>query len=70
VSAPARLLVMMDKMGPPLRETRGEIETLMTEHKCEAVPASAGAPSAEINVAGPDPAADPAPDPDPEPDAE
>jgi hypothetical protein len=41
----------------------------MTEHKCEVVPASAGAPSAD-NVAGPDPAADPAPDPDPEPDAE
>ena len=34
------LLAVIDKMGPPLNESGGDIENLMLEHKCEAAPAS------------------------------
>jgi hypothetical protein len=29
------LLVVMDKVGPPLSESRGDVENLMREHKCD-----------------------------------
>ena len=34
------LLVLVDKLGPPMNENRGDIERLMQEHDCEAAPAS------------------------------
>ncbi len=34
------LLVLVDKLGPPMNENRGDIEQLMQEHDCETAPAS------------------------------
>jgi hypothetical protein len=34
------LLVVIDKVGPPLNERRGDVEELMRQHSCEAAPAS------------------------------
>jgi hypothetical protein len=34
------ILTVIDKMGPPLNESRGDIEALMRQHKCEASSAS------------------------------
>ena len=34
------LLTVIDKLGPPWNERRGEIEELMQQKECEAVPAS------------------------------
>ena len=31
-----KLLAVMDKMGPPLDETRGDVEKLVAENKCQA----------------------------------
>lgn len=49
------LLVVMDKMGPPLDESRGDLEKLMSEHKCEAADAEAN-PAPQTSP-GSDPAA-------------
>jgi hypothetical protein len=40
------LLAVMDKMGPPLDESRGDLEKLMSEHQCAAAPASNSATEA------------------------
>jgi hypothetical protein len=39
------LLDIVDKMGPPLDENRGEIEQLMQEHRCAEVPAGNSDPA-------------------------
>ena len=51
------LLAVMDKMGPPLDESRGDLEKLMSEHKCE-VATDAGANPAPETAPGSEPAAD------------
>ena len=56
------LLVVMDKVGPPLSESRGDVENLMREHKCESA-AEAGTTSATQKV----PATQPTPDVPPTP---
>lgn len=73
------LLAVMDKMGPPLDESRGDVEKLMHEHNCEAVPAldsksspkstpsSESAPVKSAPATGPSPAPDPNPEPGPTP---
>jgi hypothetical protein len=45
------LLVVIDKMGPPLDENRGDIVTLMDEHDCDAnvpVPQPDPEPSSDL----------------------
>ncbi len=39
------LLAVVDKMGPPLDENRGDIEQLMQEHGCADVPAGTSDPA-------------------------
>ena len=39
------LLAIVDKMGPPLDENRGDIEQLMQEHRCADVPAGTSDPA-------------------------
>jgi hypothetical protein len=64
------LLAVMDKMGPPLSESRGDIEGLMQQHDCEAIPASDAAPEAAQDSesasgkAAPEAGPNPAPDSD------
>ena len=41
------LLAVMDKMGPPLDESRGDVEKLMSEHKCESARAPESAPDSQ-----------------------
>jgi len=49
------LLDIVDKMGPPLDENRGDIEQLMREHKCAEAPAPASSPApAPDSQASPD----------------
>jgi len=63
------LLAIVDKMGPPLDETRGDIEQLMQQHKCAEAPAPASNPApAPDSQAGPD--TDSVPDHDPGSDTE
>jgi hypothetical protein len=38
------LLVVMEKMGSPLDESRADVEALMHDHNCEAAPASESTP--------------------------
>lgn len=35
----SKLLVVLGKVGPPIDESRGDIEELMRQHKCESAPA-------------------------------
>jgi hypothetical protein len=51
------LLGVVDKMGPPLSESRGDIEQLMQEHDCE-MAAESGANSGPESA----PASEPAPE--------
>ena len=67
------LLAIVDKMGPPMGENRGEIEQLMQKHDCEATPASDSPESIPdsdgATNAKPAPDQDSAPNSDPVPDA-
>lgn len=62
------LLAVMDKIGPPLDESRGDVEALMAEHKCETAAASepgaapTSTPGSEQTPAESAPASKPAPD--------
>jgi len=58
------LLVVMDKVGPPLSESRGDIENLMREHKCE-TPAEPGPNPATQTGPGTQPTPDAQPTPAP-----
>jgi hypothetical protein len=56
------LLAVMDKIGPPLDESRGDVEALMSEHKCEtaagpadSAPEGAPAPTSEPPATTPPP---------------
>ena len=58
------LLGVMDKMGPPLNESRGDLGKLMSEHKCEVAADSVVDPAAETaprSAPAADAAANPAP---------
>ena len=58
------LLAVMDKMGSPLDESRGDLEKLMSEHKCEVAADSRADPAAETaprSAPAADAAANPAP---------
>jgi hypothetical protein len=59
------LLAVIDKMGPPLSESRGDIEQLMQEHDCE-MAAESGANSDPESATAPAPAPDPQANPAPE----
>jgi hypothetical protein len=79
----SKLLVVLDKIGPPLNDNRGDIEELMRQHHCEAAtnskPAADSKPTAKVTPgpesapakpaqeAGPSPAPDPDPEPGPAP---
>ena len=67
------LLAIVDKMGPPMGENRGEIEQLMQKHDCEATPASDSPESIPdfdgATNAKPAPDQESAPNSDPVPDA-
>jgi hypothetical protein len=54
------LLAVMDKIGPPLNESRGDVEALMAEHKCET--AAGPAESAPEGAPASAPTSEPAPD--------
>jgi hypothetical protein len=41
----SKLLVVLDKIGPPLNDNRGDIEELMRQHHCEAAPATDSKPA-------------------------
>jgi hypothetical protein len=60
------LLAVMDKIGPPLDESRGDVEALMTEHKCETASGPA-ADSASESAPASAPTSEPAPDSEPKP---
>ncbi len=73
------LLTVMDKLGPPLSENRGDVEEMTRQHSCAALPASdlkstsdqkpetKVAPSSKSTPAKPVPEAGPSPATDPAP---
>ena len=38
------IVVNLDKVGPPLNESRGDVVTLMQQNKCESIPAGTESP--------------------------